>query len=83
MGKNKQGSMTFGEMYDSRKAAIEHVMKQYAGAGIAMVPEFAAAGLQFDPKEFHDRARLNGWIEEKVRIGDEELIGYTLRRSKT
>jgi hypothetical protein len=69
-------TMTFEQMAAGRLAAIHTIMDRYTKAGIVMVPSFAAAGLQFEPEEFHDAARLAGWKEEEVTIGGVKYWGY-------
>lgn len=76
MGKNKQDNRTFDKMAADRLAAIHVIMSRYEKAGIVMVPEYAAAGLQFDPKEFDDAARLAGWKSEETMIRGTKLHGY-------
>jgi len=68
--------MTFEQMATDRLAEIHTIMARYVKAGIVMVPSFAAAGLQFEPKEFHDAARLLGWMEVQVTIAGNEYWGY-------
>jgi len=76
MGKNKQDNRTFDKMAADRLAAIHVIMNRYKKAGIVMIPEYAAAGLQFDPMEFVDAARLAGWKEEEIVIRGVKFHGY-------
>jgi len=69
-------TMTFDQMAANRFVAIYTIMNRYMKAGIVMVPSFAAAGLQFEPEEFHDAARLAGWKEEEVTICGTKYWGY-------
>lgn len=69
-------TMTFEQMAAGRLAAIHTIMDRYTKAGIVMVPEYAAAGLQFDAAEFIDAARLAGWKEEEIMIRGVKLRGY-------
>jgi hypothetical protein len=69
-------TMTFEQMATGRLAAIHTIMDRYTKAGIVMVPSFAAAGLQFEPEEFHDAARLAGWKEEEIVIRGVKFYGY-------